>query len=74
MDEPETEAQQVARFVHRYQHLVWRKGLGLMPEHEFIAECWMPLQVPEWASESASRGESGAHWCPRITDGLWARG
>jgi hypothetical protein len=66
----ETEAQMVARFVHRVEHLRWRKGLGALPEHEWIAECWMPGHAPEWARELAASGAPGSSWCPQIKPAL----
>ena len=57
MAEALTELAEVARFVHRYAHLLWRKGLGPVPEGQMVVECWMPFSPPAWARESAEAGQ-----------------
>jgi hypothetical protein len=64
------ELQEISRWLHRVDHLRWRKGLWVLPEGEMVAECWMPDTAPEWALELAAAGEPGSRWCPQITPSL----
>lgn len=65
---------EVNRFVHRVDHLRWRKGLGPLPEGEFVAECWMMEEAPGWALDLAASGAPGSRWCPQIRPDLEQRG
>ena len=64
------ETVQIMLFLHRVDHLRWRKGLGPLPESAWVAECWMPEPAPAWALASAAAGESGSHWCPKLCPAL----
>jgi hypothetical protein len=64
---------EVCHFLHRVEHLKWRKGLAALPESEYIAECWMPLSAPSWALALAASGAPGSQWCPVITPALAER-
>ena len=66
----DVERYEVARFAHRVEHLRWRKGLGVLPEGEYVAECWMPYRAPDWALALAAAGAPGTQWCPLLTPGL----
>jgi hypothetical protein len=65
-----TTAAQIALFLHRVDHLRWRKGLGVLPEGGWVAECWFPDHPPAWALASAAAGDGGRQWCPRINPNL----
>lgn len=69
--DPETV--EVMRFIHRVEHLRWRKGLGVLPEGGWVAECWMPYTAPEWAVHLAESGAPGTRWCPAITPELLSK-
>lgn len=64
------EHRQVLHFVHRVEHLRWRKGFGLLPEGEYVGDCWMPYAVPSWALELARSGVPGSRWCPLLDPAL----
>jgi hypothetical protein len=72
MAERLTHAEQAAinTWVHAMVHLRARKGLGVLPEGDWIAECWMPYPVPGWALESAASGAPGSAWCPVLSPHL----
>jgi hypothetical protein len=70
---PYEQAREVARFVHRCQHLDWRRNGDPLPEAGYISECWMPYQAPSWALSLAASGEPGSRWCPLIDPGLMDR-
>jgi hypothetical protein len=62
----------ICRWVHRAEHLAWRKHPDPLPERGYVAECWMPYTAPSWALDLAATGEPGSRWCPQIDPGLLA--
>jgi hypothetical protein len=72
MAERLTHAEQAAilTWVHGVQHLRARKGMGPLPEGEWVAECWMPVNPPDWALASAASGAPGSLWCPVLSPHL----
>jgi hypothetical protein len=66
-----TEVADIHRWVHAMVHLQARKGMGVLPEGEWVAECWMQVNPPpRWARDSAAAGEPGSRWCPKINADL----
>ena len=74
MADPLTHAEQAAveKWVHAVQHLKARKGMGPLPEGEWVAECWMPDIPPAWALALANSGAPGTVWCPVLSPHLVA--
>lgn len=58
------EVTEIQRWVHAMVHLEARKGIGPLPEGEWVAECWMPDTPPGWALDLAGTGAPGSGWCP----------